>query len=59
MTIPGYENTGKPTATDKSWFESRAKLSYQERMLLIILDWHGEQDQKVVEYQERCRYHEN
>lgn len=56
MTISGFENTGKPTATDRSWFEARRQLTSHERALLTILDYDGEQDPKVEAYQEKRVY---
>jgi hypothetical protein len=56
MTISGFEGTGKPTATDRSWFQARQELTSHERALLTILDYDGEQDPKVEAYQEKRVY---
>ena len=52
-----FKGWGKPTATDISFFEARLELTHHERCLLTILDWEGEHDLKVLEYQNKCRFY--
>lgn len=56
--MKGFEGQGRPTATDESFFKARAELTHYERCLLIILDYEGERDNQVDEYQE-CRVYQD